>query len=98
MRNLTMLTDLYELTMMYGYFKKGMHKKTAVFDMFFRKPVGESSYAVMAGVEQLIELISNLHFGPEDIEYLRSLNLFDEKRGVKLSIHVFKNRNDIFNS
>lgn len=78
MRNLTMLTDLYELTMMYGYFKKGMHKKTAVFDMFFRKPVGESSYAVMAGVEQLIELISNLHFGPEDIEYLRSLNLFDE--------------------
>ena len=73
-----MLTDLYELTMMYGYFKKGMHKKTAVFDMFFRRPVGESSYAVMAGVEQLIELIANLHFGSEDIEYLRSLNLFDE--------------------
>ena len=67
MRNLTMLTDLYELTMMYGYFKKGMHTREAVFDMFFRRPVGESAYAVMAGVEQLIELVNNLHFGPEDI-------------------------------
>lgn len=79
MRNLTMLTDLYELTMMYGYFKKGMHTREAVFDMFFRRPVGESAYAVMAGVEQLIELVNNLHFGPEDIAYLRSLGLFDEE-------------------
>ena len=79
MRNLTMLTDLYELTMMYGYFKKGMHKENAVFDMFFRRAVGESSYAVMAGLEQLIELIANLHFGEEDIRYLRSLELFDDE-------------------
>lgn len=78
MRNLTMLTDLYQLTMMYGYYKKGVHERQAVFDMFFRRPVGESTYAVMAGVEQLIELINDLHFGQEDVDYLRTLGLFDE--------------------
>ena len=78
MRNLTMLTDLYQLTMMYGYFKKGVHEKVAVFDLFFRRQVGDSTYAIMAGVEQLIEVINNLHFSDEDIDYLRSLNLFDE--------------------
>ena len=79
MRNLTMLTDLYQLTMMYGYFKSGKHKKEAVFDMFFRRPVGDSAYGVMAGVEQLIDLINNLHFSQEDIAYLRTLNLFDDE-------------------
>jgi nicotinate phosphoribosyltransferase len=73
-----MLTDLYQLTMMYGYFKKGMHESIAVFDMFFRRSVGDSTYAVMAGLEQLIEIINDLHFAEEDIDYLRSLNLFDE--------------------
>ena len=79
MRNLTMLTDLYQLTMMYGYFKSGKHKKEAVFDMFFRRPVGDSAYGVMAGVDQLIDLINNLHFSHEDIAYLRTLNLFDDE-------------------
>lgn len=79
MRNLTMLTDLYQLTMMYGYFKSGKHKKEAVFDMFFRRPVGDSAYGVMAGVDQLIDLINNLHFSQEDIAYLRTLNLFDDE-------------------
>ena len=79
MRNLTMLTDLYQLTMMYGYFKSGKHKKEAVFDMFFRRPVGDSAYGVMAGVDQLIDLIKNLHFSQEDIAYLRTLNLFDDE-------------------
>lgn len=78
MRNLTMLTDLYQLTMMYGYYKKGIHERVAVFDMFFRRPVGESSYAVMAGLEQLIELINDLHFEKEDTDYLRTLHLFDD--------------------
>ena len=79
MRNLTMLTDLYQLTMMYGYFKSGKHRKEAVFDMFFRRPVGDSAYGVMAGVDQLIDLINNLHFSQEDIAYLRTLNLFDDE-------------------
>ena len=78
MRNLTMLTDLYELTMMYGYFKKGMHTREAVFQDASAGRLG-TAYAVMAGVEQLIELVNNLHFGPEDIAYLRSLGLFDEE-------------------
>lgn len=49
MRNLTMLTDLYQLTMMYGYFKKGMVEDKAIFDVFFRKGAGESEYAIVAG-------------------------------------------------
>ena len=78
MRNLTMMTDLYQFTMMYGYFKHEMKDTRAVFDMFFRHQQGHSEYAVMAGLEQVIEYINNLHFEDEDIEYLRSLHLFDE--------------------
>lgn len=77
MRNLTMMTDLYELTMMYGYFKENMHDNEAVFDLFFR-PKEEIVYAVMAGLDSVIDYINNLHFGEEDLAYLRSLNLFDE--------------------
>lgn len=77
-RNLTMMTDLYELTMMYGYFKKGMSDNKGVFDLFFRSTGTNSSYAVMAGTESLIDYINNLHFSDVDIDYLRSLNLFDE--------------------
>ena len=76
-RNLTMMTDLYQLTMMYGYFKHGMTKNQAVFDLFFREREN-SAYALMAGTESIIEYINNLHFAEEDIEYLRLLNLFDE--------------------
>lgn len=72
-----MLTDLYELTMMYGFFKNGLHKKTAVFDLYFRKQ-NESNYAIFAGLEQVVEYIQNIAFTPEDLAYLRSLRLFDE--------------------
>ncbi|MGI6192704.1 MAG: nicotinate phosphoribosyltransferase [Christensenellales bacterium] len=78
MRNLTLLTDLYELTMMYGYFKKGMHKNIVVFDMFFRPPRNGSTYALAAGLEQVIDYVNNLNFDQDSIDYLRSLNLFDE--------------------
>ena len=77
-RNLTMMTDLYELTMMYGYFKKNMTDTEAVFDLFFRELDGQRSYAVMAGTESVIDYINNLEFTDDDICYLRSLNLFDE--------------------
>ncbi|MDL2234896.1 nicotinate phosphoribosyltransferase [Christensenellaceae bacterium OttesenSCG-928-L17] len=78
MRNLTMLTDLYQLTMMYGYFQNGMAGDIGIFDLFFRKNRENSAYAVAAGLESAIEYINNLHFTEEDIEYLRSLHLFDE--------------------
>ena len=77
-RNLTMLTDLYELTMIYGYCKHDMQDKQVVFDLFFRKSAGQSVYAIVAGLEQIIGYIENLHFAEEDIAYLRTLNLFDE--------------------
>lgn len=79
MRNLTMLTDLYQLTMLYGYFKSGMSEKQAVFDLFFRNTMHQTSYAIAAGLEQAIEFINNLHFENEDIDYLHTLNLFDEE-------------------
>lgn len=78
MRNLTMLTDLYQLTMMYGYLKCGMEKKVSVFDLFYRKAACDSAYAIAAGLEQVIDFVNNLHFSDEDITYLRSLALFDE--------------------
>ena len=78
MRNLTMMTDLYQLTMMYGYYKHGMSGNEAVFDLFYRTPMPNSEYAVMSGIQSVVEYINNLHFGEEDIEYLRTLNLFDD--------------------
>ena len=78
MRNLTMMTDLYELTMMNGYWRYGMAKNVAVFDLFYRKQGDETAHAVAAGLEQAIEYVRSLHFSTEDIAYLRSLNTFDE--------------------
>lgn len=77
MRDLTLLTDLYHLTMMYGYSKSSLMNKTAVFDVFYRG-VG-NNYAVACGLQQVIEYIENLHFSDDDIAYLRSLGLFDEE-------------------
>ena len=77
-RNLTMMTDLYQLTMMYGYYKNGMDKDEAVFDLFFRTCRPNSEYTVAAGLQTAIEYIKDLHFSDDDIAYLRSLNLFDE--------------------
>ncbi len=73
-----MMTDLYQLTMMYGYYKCGMRDNLATFDMFYRSKDATTHYAIMAGVEQLVEYIENLHFDEDAIAYLRSLNIFDE--------------------
>lgn len=75
--NLTLLTDLYELTMMQGYFKNPTNQ-TVIFDMFYRVNPCGGSFAITAGLEQMIEYIENLHFETEDIDYLRSLNIFEE--------------------
>lgn len=77
-RNLTLLTDYYELTMMNGYFRKGMTNKIAVFDLFFRANA-ESNYCIAAGLQQAIEYIQNLHFGDEEINYLRTTGDFCEE-------------------
>ena len=76
-RNLTLLTDLYELTMMQGYFK-AQNKDVVVFDAFYRSNPCDGGYAICAGLEQVIEYVKNLHFEEEDIAYLRSLKIFDE--------------------
>lgn len=89
MRNLTMMTDLYQLTMMYGYYKHGMKDYKACFDLFYRKQGDTTAHAVAAGLEQAIEYITNLHFSSEDIGYLRSLNMFDESFLTMLSTFKF---------
>ncbi len=78
-RNLSMLMDFYEMTMANGYFVNGKKDITAVFDMFFRSIPDGGGFAIFAGLEQVIDYIQNLHFSPEDIEYLRSRNLFSEE-------------------
>ena len=77
--NLTMLTDFYEITMANGYFQSGnVEEDIAYFDMFFRKVPDGGGYAVMAGVEQLIDYLRDLHFTEEDIVYLREKGIFCE--------------------
>lgn len=77
-QNLTLMTDLYELTMMQGYFRNKDRNETVIFDAFYRSNPMDSGYAVCAGLEQVIEYINDLHFSAEDIDYLRGLGIFDE--------------------
>lgn len=77
--NLTMLTDFYEFTMANGFFNEGYGEMITYFEMFFRDVPDNGGFAIMAGVEQVIEYIQNLNFGEEEIEYLRSKKLFSEE-------------------
>ncbi len=77
--NLTMLTDFYEITMANGYFVSGFKDTIGYFDMFFRKVPDGGGFAIMAGVEQLVDYLKNLSFSDEDIQYLRSKNIFREE-------------------
>ena len=74
-----MLTDFYEITMANGYFKAGMAEDIAYFDMFFRKIPENGGFAILAGINEMIDYLDNLEFTDEDIEYLRSKNMFDEE-------------------
>ncbi len=92
--NLTMIMDLYELTMSNGVFNSEMRDTVAYFDMFFRRVPDKGGYAIMAGLKQLIEYMQNLKFTEEDIEYLESLGLFCEEfldylRNFKFSCDVW---------
>ena len=77
--NLTMLTDFYEITMANGFFQAGYVDRIVYFDMFFRRVPDNGGLAIMAGVEQLVQYLQNLHFTEEDIAYLRGKQLFSEE-------------------
>lgn len=78
-KNLSMLADFYEFTMANGYLETGMEDKIAYFDMFFRDIPDDGGFAIMAGVEQLIEYLKNLRFSDQDLQFLKSKDIFDER-------------------
>ena len=77
-RNITLLMDFYELTMSNGYFINNLKDDIAVFDLFYRKNPDDAAYSIFVGLEDIINYILNLHFDDEDINYLRSLNIFND--------------------
>ena len=77
--NLTMLCEFYELTMGNGYFLSDRKDRISYFDVFFRRVPDAGGFAIAAGLEQIVSYIQNLHFDPEDIAYLRSRGIFDER-------------------
>lgn len=93
-RSLSMMTDLYQLTMMNNYYTLGRHEDKAVFDVFYRKNTKYLSYNVFAGLEQVIDYIKELKFTDDDIAYLSSLNLFD--KGFLEYLKEFKFSGDIY--
>ena len=78
-RNLTMMTDFYEITMANGYLASGYENREAVFDLFFRKVPDNGGFAIFAGLEQVVEYLDNLSFSEEDLDYLRSFGIFSEE-------------------
>jgi len=77
--NYSMLADFYEFTMANGYFLNNTGEKICYFDLYFRSVPDDGGFAIMAGTEQVVEYLRNLRFDEEDIAYLRSKKLFDEK-------------------
>ena len=77
-QNLTLLTDLYELTMMQGYLKNPV-QETVIFDVFYRNNPCGNGFAIAAGLDQMIDYIKNLRFEKDDLDYLRSLGIFDDE-------------------
>ncbi|MBE6885958.1 MAG: nicotinate phosphoribosyltransferase [Ruminococcaceae bacterium] len=93
-RNLSMLTDFYELTMAGGYFENGRAEEIGIFDMFYRKNPDNAGFSIFAGLEQLIDYLNNLSFSDEDIDYLREKKIFSEEflrylRGFQFSCDVW---------
>ena len=77
-RKLNLLMDFYELTMANGYFKDNKHQQIAVFDVFFRSIPDQGGYAIFAGLEQVIEYLSNLSFSEDEIAFLKKKGIFTE--------------------
>ena len=89
-RNLTLLTDFYELTMGNGFIKSGMKDTIAYFDLFYRRNPDNGGFAIAAGLAQVIEYLKQLKFEPVDIQYLRKRNIFDEDFLIYLENFDFK--------
>ena len=79
MENKTLMTDFYELTMAQTYFNEGKKDEVVYFDIFFRKNPFEGGYTMSGGLQETIDYIKNFKYGEKEIEYLRSLNLFNEE-------------------
>lgn len=77
--SLALLTDLYEMTMSYGYWKQGLHNKEAVFNLFFRKAPFGGGFTVAAGLENVVEFLNDFHFDSSDLEYLATLKTYNGK-------------------
>lgn len=77
-RNISMMMDLYELTMANGYFTQEQQARRVAFDVFYRRNPDEGGFAIFAGLEQILQYLEGMHFEPDDIEYLRGLHLFSE--------------------
>ena len=77
-RKLELVTDFYEFTMSNGFFSKNMQNTTAYFDVFFREIPDDGGYVIFAGLEQIIDYIKNLKFDDDDINYLKSKNIFSD--------------------
>ncbi len=82
-RNITMMTDLYQLTMMQAYYLSEEKQYEAIFDLFYRKNPDASAFSIAAGLEQVIDYIKNICFTDADIEYLSSLNMFRQNTQKK---------------
>lgn len=78
--NLSLLTDLYQITMAYGYWKTGIYNREAVFHLYFRRNPFGGAYTIASGLEPAIEYLQNLHFSEDDVSYLGSLKGTDGKR------------------
>lgn len=76
--SLALLTDFYQINMMYTYYKNGKIDQETVFDLYYRKNPGQSGFAVAAGLEQAVEYVCNLKFGDEELDYLKSLDIYDD--------------------
>ncbi|MBE5949356.1 MAG: nicotinate phosphoribosyltransferase [Lachnospiraceae bacterium] len=93
-RNISMVMDMYELTMSNGYFSNDCKDTIVAFDVFYRTNPDNAGFAIFAGLEQVVEYIRNMHFSEEDIEFLRSKQLFSEEF-LKYLLN-FKFRGDIY--
>ena len=93
-RNISMVMDLYEVTMAYGYFMDGRIDTRVAFDVFYRKNPDQGGFAIFAGLEQVIEYVEGLHFAETDIDYFRSLDLFSEE--FLAYLQEFRFRGDIY--
>ena len=92
--NNTLLCDFYELTMANGYYELGKGDEIAYFDVFFRNVPDGGGFAIAAGLEQVIDYIKNLKFTEDDIEYLRTKNMFSE--GFLEYLRTFRFSGDIW--